>query len=80
MSKLIDKLGRTEIRNLLAIIIVLACFALVFILCYREVPKDNKSILDITLGFVFGSLLTGVGGYFFGDKKNNDPSDKKDNV
>ncbi len=67
----LSQIGKTQIRNVLAILIVLGCFALLYILQVREIPKSNKDIVNIAVGFVFGGALAGVVGYYFGNTKSN---------
>lgn len=49
----------------LAAIIVLGFFALLYILLYVKVPADNQDILNIVVGALIGSF-TAIVGYFFG--------------
>ncbi len=69
MKKLFDKIGKAEITNLLGIIIVLGCFVLLYLLIITPIPAENKDVLNIAIGFVFGGALAGVVGFFFGASK-----------
>lgn len=71
MKKLFDQIGNAEIRNIIAIISVLGCFALLFLMQFKEIPNGNQSIINIAIGFIFGGLLTGVAGYYFGASKKD---------
>lgn len=76
MNKIFDNIGKPEIRNLLAVLTVVGCFALLYILQVKPIPPENKEVLNIAIGFVFGGLLAGVAGYYFGaSKSGNDKSE-----
>lgn len=74
MKKMFFKIGKTEITNLLGIIIVIGCFLLLYLLIITPIPGENKDILNIAIGFVFGGALAGVIGYFFGASKTRTES------
>lgn len=74
MPEWLKRLTKTDIRNSLAIIIVLGCFTLMYIMQVKAIPPENKDIINIVCGFVFGGALSGVVGYYFGATK----TDKKD--
>lgn len=69
MKKIFSRLGKTEITNLLGVIIVIGCFLLLYLLQIKPIPAENKDVLNIAIGFVFGGALAGVVGYFFGASK-----------
>lgn len=78
MTEFFKKIGTAEIRNVLAVIIVVGIFVLLYLMTMKEIPKGNEGILNTAIGFVFGGALGGVIGYFFGDKKDNDSKSKPD--
>jgi hypothetical protein len=40
----------------------------------KAVPIENKDVLNIAVGFVFGGALSGVMGFYFGSSKSdNEP-------
>lgn len=71
MKKFFAHISTSEIRNTLAVIIVLGCFILLYLMMTIEVPKENKDLLYMAAGFVFGGALAGVIGYFFGASKSD---------
>jgi hypothetical protein len=74
MKKLFDGINKTDIRNILAIITTLGCFILLYLLQVKAVPIENKDVLNIAVGFVFGGALSGVMGFYFGSSKSdNEP-------
>lgn len=77
MKKFFENIGKTEIRNILAVIITVGCFVLLYLLQVKEVPEQNQQVLNIAVGFVFGGALAGVVGYYFGSSKNE--TDNKNN-
>lgn len=73
MKKWLISLGSAEIRNILAVITVIGCFILLYLLQVKEIPPANKDVLLTAIGFVFGGLLGGVSGFYFGSSKNDPP-------
>lgn len=69
MKKLFNNIGKTEIRNILAVMIVCGCFILLYLMQIKPVPTENQGILNVAIGFVFGGALAGVVGYYFGSSK-----------
>ncbi len=69
MTQLLRNLGKADIRNILAVLIVLGSFTMLGVLALRPVPHENKDILNIGIGFVLGGALSGVAGYYFGSSK-----------
>ena len=69
MKKIFEKIGKSEITNLLGVVIVLGCFVLLYLLIITPIPNENKDVLNIAIGFVFGGALAGVIGFFFGASK-----------
>lgn len=70
--------SKGSIRNILAIIITLGCFILLYVMVLKPIPVENKDPLNIALGFVFGGALAGVVGYFFGSSKNETDAKKEE--
>lgn len=69
MTEFFRKITKSDIRNVLALIIVIGCFVLIYLMIIKPVPAENKDILNIVAGFVFGGALAGVVGYYFGSSK-----------
>lgn len=70
MKKFLDSVGKTEIRNIIAVITAIGCFVLLYLLQIKAIPLENKDVINIAIGFVFGGLLSSVGGYYFGGSKS----------
>jgi len=71
MRRLFENISKTDIRNIISVVIVFGCFSLLGIMLLRSIPVDNKDIVLTALGFVFGSGMSGVTGYYFGSTKND---------
>lgn len=69
MPEWLKRLTKTDIRNSLAIMIVVGCFVLMYILQVKPIPEENHDIVNIVAGFIFGGALAGVVGYYFGSTK-----------
>lgn len=71
MPEWLKRLTKTDIRNSLAIIIVIGCFGLVYLLQVKAIPKENHDIVNIVAGFIYGGALAGVVGFYFGSTKQD---------
>jgi hypothetical protein len=71
MRRLFENISKTDIRNIISLVIVLGCFTLLGVMLLRSIPVDNKDIVLTALGFVFGSGMSGVTGYYFGSTKGD---------
>lgn len=69
MPEWLKRLTKADIRNSLAIFIVLGCFGLMYLLQVKPIPEQNHDIVNIVAGFIFGGALAGVVGYYFGATK-----------
>jgi hypothetical protein len=69
MKQFLETFSKTEIANILAVIIVVGVFVLMYLLIVKEIPVGNKDIVMTAVGFVFGGALAGVTGYFYGASK-----------
>lgn len=78
MTEFLRKITSKDIRNILAVIIVIGCFTLLYLLQIKEIPKENKDVINIAVGFVFGGALAGVVGYYFGSSKTEGDKAKKE--
>lgn len=76
MSEFFKNIGKNDIRNILAVISVLGCFVLLYLMMIKPIPVENKDIMNIATGFVFGGLLAGVAGFYFGSSKSEVESKK----
>jgi hypothetical protein len=77
MTDFFKKITSSDIRNVLALVTTLGCFILLYLMLIKEIPVGNKDVLNVAIGFVFGSALTGVYGYYFGASKGITPADKE---
>ena len=78
MPEWLKRLTKTDIRNSLAIIIVLGCFGLVYLLQVKAIPQENHDIVNIVAGFIYGGALAGVVGFYFGSTKTDKQSKNDD--
>jgi hypothetical protein len=78
MTEILRKISKSSIRNILAVIIVLGCFVLMYLMIIKPVPAENKDTINIVAGFVFGGALAGVCGYYFGSSKAEGDRAKKE--
>jgi lipoprotein signal peptidase len=74
MKQFLDTFSKTNIAHILGVIIVLGCFVLMYLIIIKPIPAENKDVVNIAVGFIFGGALAGVTGYFYGASKNNGAS------
>ena len=58
-----------EFRNILGLIVVLLTFGTHFILHFKGVPSDNKDMVNILSGTLYGGMMMVIG-YYFGSSKS----------
>lgn len=71
MKNFFENITKTDIRNIISIIIILGCFTLLGVMLLKSIPDGNKDVVISAIGFVFGSGISGVVGYYFGTSKEN---------
>jgi hypothetical protein len=71
MKRILDTFSKTNIAHILAVMIVLGCFVMLYFMMVKEIPKGNESTVNIAVGFIFGTLGV-VSGYFYGASKQTD--------
>lgn len=67
-----------NVRSVLAIMLVLLSYIVLFILLNKPVPPENKDLVNVTIGFIIGSGVSGVVGYYYVSSKGQEPP-KTDN-
>lgn len=78
MTEWLKKIGKSDIRNILAVMITIGCFALLYLMQVKEIPAKNENIINIAVGFVFGGAFAGVVGYYFGSSKTDTKNEKEE--
>jgi hypothetical protein len=66
-----DKLNKVSVQVIVAVIGIVASFALLFLLVFKEVPAGNRDLFNIMIGVVVGSVVTSVVGWLFTTNKGN---------
>jgi hypothetical protein len=74
MPEWLKKISKTDIRNILAVIIVLGSFLLLYLLQVKPIPEQNHDLVLTAGGFIFGGALAGVVGFYFGATKTDKPT------
>jgi hypothetical protein len=77
MPEWLKRITKTDIRNSLAVIIVIGCFTLVYLLQVKPIPSENHDIVNIVSGFIYGGALAGVIGFYFGSTKTDKKHDSE---
>lgn len=66
-----------NIRSIIALLVVTCSFTFLFLLTKRDVPANNKDVLQTAAGLILAGL-GGVVGYYFGSSKNESDKAKED--
>jgi membrane protein YqaA with SNARE-associated domain len=56
---------------ILAGLITVGFFSIIYILMWAEIPQSNKDLVTMAIGALVGSFSGGVVGYFFGSSKGS---------
>lgn len=67
LKNFFDKVG---IREVFAIIYLVMCLSFVYVLALKAVPTDNKDLVNVLGGAVFGGLPIILGFYYGASKKD----------
>ncbi|HLZ89962.1 MAG TPA: hypothetical protein VKQ52_22070 [Puia sp.] len=78
MNNFLSGIGKTQITNIIAVISVLGVFGLLFLLCFRSIPKENSQLMYMAVSQVLGLGFGIVIGFYFGSSKTE--ADKRNNV
>ncbi len=78
MPEWLRRLTKSDIRNSIAIIIVVGCFILMYLLQVKPIPEQNHDLVLTVGGFILGGALAGVVGYYFGATKNDKKVNNED--
>ena len=77
MPEWLKRLTKTDIRNSLAIIIVIGSFLVLYLLQVKPIPEQNHDLVLTAGGFIFGGALAGVIGVYFGSTKTDKKNDSE---
>ena len=69
MTEFLRRINKTDIRNIISIIGVVGSFVLLYFMIIKPIPSENKDTLNLSIGFVFGGLISGIAGYYIGSSK-----------
>jgi hypothetical protein len=72
-----EKITKSSIQNILAVIVTVGSFILLHTFTFKEIPTGNKDVVLTLGGVVFGTCLGGVFGFFFGASKTKDNDGNK---
>lgn len=74
-----ERVSKSDVRTVLAFITLFGCLTLVGVMQVHPIPAQNKDMLNIALGFLFGSCLSPVFQFFFGSSKKEADKNNKEN-
>lgn len=62
--------------NVLSSIVVIFTFGIVLLLFFKAPPPENKENLNMAIGFLIGTGMAGVIGYYFGSSQGSERKTK----
>lgn len=66
------EISKALFRKYLAAFFSVVSFAYIMLITFCEIPKDNINNSNIILGFLLGTTLSTIIGYYFGDSERKD--------
>jgi hypothetical protein len=70
ITELIRKWAKSDIRNGIAVLFVLACLSFLFVIVVYPVPQRNENLINIMGGNIIAGLSL-ILGYYFGSSKSD---------
>jgi polyferredoxin len=77
MPEWLKRLTKTDIRNTIALTIVYGVFIALFLLIYNPIPKENHDTVNVMIGFITGTALGGIMGFYFSSSKTDKKNDSE---
>jgi hypothetical protein len=68
MKEFFSKLAHADIRHIVTVIYLVLCLSYIYVLAFVKVPADNKDLVNVLGGSVFGGLAI-ILSYYFGASK-----------
>lgn len=72
-----SNIGKSEIRNIIALLYVSLVVVFIYVLVFHTVPATNKDLVNVLGGVVVGGVNM-ILSYFFGSSKNESDKNKDD--
>lgn len=66
-----SKLSKVAVRHILAFVITIGCYGLIYVFTITAIPDSNKDVVLMAVGYIFAQMGN-VGSYFFGSSKNEE--------
>ena len=63
--------AKNFMRGLLAVIWSAFVMAWLFNVTFKDIPKENIRIVDTILGFLMGTIIGGIFGYYFATSQSS---------
>lgn len=70
MKQLLNNINKTDIRNIIAVMYNLLALVFIYVLACKAVPAENKDLINVLGGSVFGGLCMIIS-FYFGSSKND---------
>jgi hypothetical protein len=72
-----ERLSKLPIAILIAVIIIVASYGLLYLLSFKEIPQRNHDVLISLISGVIGSCVTPVIGWLYTTNKNQNNNTKQ---
>ena len=78
IAEIIRKWAKSDIRNGIAVLFVLACLSFLFVIVIYPVPQRNENLINIMGGNIIAGLSLILGYYFGSSKSETKKEDEKE--
>ena len=63
---------KENITEIIAIIVIFMSYVFLLLVAFKGIPPENKDLVNLSVGFIIGTSVAGVIGYYFGTSKKRD--------
>lgn len=69
MKEVIQSITKSDFRHIVTFIYLVLCLSFIYVLAFAKVPPDNKDLVNVLGGSVFGGLGIIISFWFGASKK-----------
>jgi hypothetical protein len=68
--------GKNSMRAVIAIISIIFAFGYTIAITFIPIPENNIRFADVSQGFIMGTIVSGVIGFYFGTSQSSADKDE----
>lgn len=76
MTEFFRKMTKQDIRNTLAVTVIVMFFLTLWKLMSEVIPAENKDVVMVLVGGI-GTIVSGIAGYYYGQSKSENDKGKE---